>query len=182
MKTIANLGLAFLLALATAACTTVADDGGQNGPDAGNGVDGANDDEVPGPETAAYTCRGGKDTTGDYFECNPSAMDHDAALTPTWVGACPSESVNGYWSGPKKVAVLNANGWWRLYLQGTPTDCEITVSQCSDRNNPHCWLQYGKNVPGDPNANNPYRWCGADGNCAMKFKRNVGHKPTPLGN
>ena len=172
--------LAFSLVLASA-CTTV--DGDGTTPDAGmTDVDAdTNGDEVPGPETAAWPCRGGKDSGGDYFECNPSFMDAAATgETRYWVGICASESINGYWSGPKKAAQLHANGWFRLNLQGTASGCELTVSQCSDKLNAHCWMQYGKNTLNEENAGT-YRWCDENG-CAMRLERNANHTPTPKGN
>lgn len=172
--------IAFLLALF--GCAERGDEGGDDvGPDAGD-VDADDGDEVPPPESAAWPCRGGKDSGGDYFECNPSFIDKDDALQDYWVGVCSSEGINGYWSGPKLAATEHSNGWYRLYLEGTASDCELTVSQCSDPNNAHCWMQYGSGTLADDNAG-PYRWCGgSDGDCAMKLRRNAGHTPEALGN
>ncbi len=177
MKTI-TIASFCLLALTFAACAERTA-GGTTETDAGMT---AGSDETPPPESAAWACRGGKDSVGDYFECNPADMDADTSLTPTWVGACPSESVNEYWSGAKKTAQLNTNGWWRLYLAGTASDCELTVSQCTDLTNPHCWMQYGLSTFPAMGAAGPYRTCGADHSCAMKLQRVAGHTPTPLGN
>ncbi len=183
MKKIATyLCLAFLLAIVGCASR---EDGGDDGTDAMNDVDAdTNGDEVPGPETAAWPCRGGTAGGVEYFECNPNFIEAAApGENRYWVGECPSEAVSGYWSGAKETPILNANGWYRTTIDGASADCELTISQCPDKTNPHCWMQVGTNTITDDSLAGPYRWCGgSDGSCAMRLKRNTGHTPTPLGN
>lgn len=183
MKTVTGIALSFLTVLAFTACAQRSDDGTDTGPDAGMTDTDAGTDEVPPAESAAWPCRGGKDSGGDYFECAKNRIA-DKALTKKWVGVCSSESINGYWVGTQQIpAVLTAAGdYYRLYLKGAAADCELTVSQCTDVNNPDCWMQYGLGtITVDADAG-PYRWCGTNGSCAMKLKRDAGHTPTALGN
>ncbi len=184
MKTIANLGLAFLLALATAACTTVADDGGQNGPDGGNAIDGNGDLTVnPPPESTTWSCRSGVNAAGeDYVEFRPGYLNNGAEANAYIVGQAPSEGIVGYFTGSYVTRGKDAGStWYRLYLTGPDgQEAVLTYARCVDTvgNNSACWAQYGLPLPAT-NAG-PFRTCNGT-SCACKFKRNHGHPATALG-